>query len=269
MIRVRGLSFSFGEHPVLRDGAFHVARGEVLGILGPNGSGKSTLLALLRGTLRPDSGSVEIDGQPLRGMPRRQVARRIAVVPQSVVPTFPFPVREFVAMGRFPHRSPLGGGTARDESAVAFALDHTRTRDLSERPVTELSGGELQRVALARALAQEAPILLLDEVTSHLDIDHTLEVMELVLALNRDQGLTVVQVSHDAELAAASSDRLLLLSREGRIVSVGAPEAVLTTENLREVYRADLTVERNPHNGLPWIVPAVGFSAGRRGRDES
>jgi iron complex transport system ATP-binding protein len=262
MIRVRGLGFSYGDRPVLSDVELDVGNGEILGVLGPNGSGKSTLLGLLRGVLRPGKGTVQLMGESPWDMSRRNLARLLAVVPQTLVAEFAFTVEEIVAMGRYAQGPPAGV----DEEAVRVAMVRADVAHLRRRAVTEVSGGELQRVALARALAQETPLLLLDEVTSHLDVDHTLEVMELVLNLNRENGLTVVQVSHDADLAAATSHTLLLLSREGRPVAVGTPDEVLTRENLQAVYRADLVVENNPRTGTPRIVPLLGARVSRPAR---
>lgn len=262
MIRAEGLAFGYsGRPPVLQGLDLAVARGEVLGILGPNGCGKSTLLRLLRGALAPTRGRVLLFGREVHRQARRDVARRLAVVPQATAPTFPYRVEEVVALGRFARREGLGGlgagGAAADRVAVARAMRLTDTEHLVGRAVTELSGGELQRVVLARALAQEPECLLLDEATSHLDLDHRLGVAELLGRLNREEGLTVVQVSHDLDLAAETSHRLLLLSAEGRPVALGPPEAVLTTEHLRAVYRVEVRVDPNPYTGRPRVLPLL------------
>jgi iron complex transport system ATP-binding protein len=263
VIRIEGLDFAYRGTPVLQGLSLEVRTGEILGVLGPNGCGKSTLLRLLRGALSPSAGRVLLDGRPAHRQPRREVARLVAVVPQATAPTFPYPAREVVAMGRYARAENLSGGKSRtDRTAVERAMALTDTLHLSSRPVTELSGGELQRVILARALAQEPALLLLDEATSQLDLDHRLDVADLLLRLNREDGLTVVQVSHDLDLAAETSQRLLLLTAEGRVQALGSPEEVLTAENLRAVYHVDVRVEANPYTGRPRILPVVR----RRGR---
>lgn len=261
MIRAEALEFRYGGRIALRGIDLDVGRGEVVGVLGPNGCGKSTLLRLLRGALAPTRGRVLLFGREAHRQGRREVARRVAVVPQATAPTFPYRVEEVVALGRFARREGLGGlaagGSAADRAAVERALDLTETSHLRSRVVTELSGGELQRVVLARALAQEPECLLLDEATSHLDLDHRLGVAELLGRLNRDEGLTVVQVSHDLDLAAETSHRLLLLAADGSPAALGEPDEVLTAEHLRAVFRVDVRVDPNPYTGRPRVLPLL------------
>lgn len=257
MIRVEGLRFGFGAQEVLRGLAFEVRQGEVLGVLGPNGSGKSTLLKLLRGALVPGSGRVLLDGRPVHRYSRRALARWIAVVPQAMAVPFPFTVWETVAMGRFAYRRALSGPTRADRAAVERALAWTDALHLAGRAVTELSGGELQRVFLARALAQEAPVLLLDEVTSHLDIRHRLQVAELLARLNREEGRTVVHVTHDFDLAAEISHRLLLLGPLGEPEALGPPREVLRPERLHRAFGISVRVEPDPLTGGPRVFPVL------------
>lgn len=257
MIRVEGLAFAYNREPVLSGVDLEVKEGEILGVLGPNGCGKSTLLRLLRGLLTPTSGRVSWTGVPVREISRRDMARRVAVVPQSAPIPFPYRVRELTSMGRFARRRGLGGLTAEDRVAVDRALTVTDTLHLADRSVTSLSGGELQRVLTARALAQETPTLLLDEATSHLDLDHRLQMADLILRLNRQRGTTVIQVSHDLDLAAETSHRVLLLAAEGRPAALGPPEQVLTPETLRRVFRVDVKIEPNPYTGAPRILPVT------------
>ena len=257
MIRAEGLGFGYGRRPVFADLDLEVKRGEILGILGPNGCGKSTLLRLLRGVLRPDAGRIFWEGQPLVGIGRREMARLAAVVPQAAPAAFPFSVYEMVAMGRFAHSGTFTGLDADGRKTVERALAAADIVHLARRPATALSGGELQRVLLARALAQRAPVLLLDEATSHLDLDHRLAIGELLLRLNREEGVTVIQVSHDIDLAAETSHRLLLLSREGRPAALGTPGEVLTSANLAQVFRVEVKVEPNPYTGAPRVLPVA------------
>lgn len=255
MIRVENLTFGYSDRPVLHQVSLQIRRGEIFGILGPNGCGKSTLLKLLRGVLTPDHGHVLWDGRPAGRLTRKEMALRAAVVPQSLPLPFPFPVRDMVMMGRFAHRGGFAGPAADDSRAVERAMAVTDTLNLFDRPVTDLSGGELQRVLLARALAQQTPVLLLDEATSHLDLDHRLEITELLVRLNREQQLTVIQVSHDLDLAAETSDRILLLGADGRPATIGPPAEVMTAENLKDVFRVEVKVEANPYTGAPHIYP--------------
>jgi len=255
MITVENLTFAYTDRPVLREIDLEVRRGEIVGILGPNGCGKSTLLKLLRGMLAPDQGCVCWQGQEAGRFSRREMARRTAVVPQVFSLPFPYPVREMVMMGRFAHRNGLTGPTADDQRAVERAMAVTDTLLLFDRLITDLSGGELQRVLLARALAQQAPVLLLDEATSHLDLDHRMEISELLVRLNREERLTIIQVSHDLDLAAGMSDRILLLRADGRAATIGTPAEVMTPHNLREVFRVEVRVENNPYTGTPQVFP--------------
>lgn len=249
MIRVEGLQFAYGSRPILRGIDLDVVPGEILTVLGPNGCGKSTLLKLLRGVLKPAAGSVRWQQSELHRLARREVARRIAVVAQTAEIGFAYTVRELVAMGRYAGQPLFGALTPADRSLIDAVLQTTDVRHLADRPVTALSGGELQRVMLARALAQQAPMLLLDEATSHLDLIHRLSITELLLRLNREQATTIVQVSHDFELAAEMSDRLLLLDGDGRVAALGPPPDVLTPAHLHAVYGVEAAIDRNPYSG--------------------
>ena len=262
MIRAEGLSFDYGRRPVFAEFDLAVARGEILGILGPNGCGKSTLLRLLRGVLPPAAGRIFWHGRPLAGIGRREMARLAAVVSQASPAAFPFTVYEVVAMGRFAHGAGFGGLDGEGRKAVERALAAADIAHLARRPATALSGGELQRVLLARALAQETPVLLLDEATSHLDLEHRLAIGALLRRRNRETGVTVLQVSHDLDLAAETSHRLLLLSPEGRVVALGLPGEVLTSANLAQAFRVEVRVEPNPYTGAPRVLPLARPAAG-------
>ncbi len=258
MIQINNLHFAFNSTPIFNSLDLQIEGGEILSIIGPNGCGKSTLLRLLRGHLRPQAGEIHWDQTPLAQISSRRLARQVAVVPQTTHVDFPFTVREMVAMGRYPHRQGLFTlATSDDDKAIQEALALTDVVELAERQVTQLSGGELQRVLLARALAQNTPVLFLDEATSHLDIDHRLELAELLVRLNRDQHKTIIQVSHDLDLAAAISQRILMLSSHGEIVALGTPQQVMTAANLHQLFRVDLRVETNPYTGTPQITPLI------------
>jgi iron complex transport system ATP-binding protein len=263
MIGVENLHFAYGAESVLRGIDLEVRGGEVLSILGPNGCGKSTLLLLLRGLLTPARGRILWEGRDVTRLGRRAIARLAAVVPQSAPIPFPYPVREVVAMGRYAHESGFLRPSPRGRKAVERAMETTDTLHLAGRPVTDLSGGEFQRVLLARALAQETPVLLLDEATSHLDLDHRLKIAEMLVRLNREHNTTVVQVSHDLDLAAETSDRLLLLCENGAAAALGAPAEVLTPANLRQVFKVEAKVETNPYSGAPRVCPLGRFKVGQ------
>ncbi|WP_299039257.1 ABC transporter ATP-binding protein [uncultured Pseudokineococcus sp.] len=211
--------------------SLHPARGATVGLLGPNGSGKSSLLRLLAGAVRPDEGAVALDGVPLRSVPRRDVARAVAVVSQHADTEVDLCVRDVVRLGRHPHRGLLGGDPGRDDAAVDAALAHTGLTDRAERKWHTLSGGERQRAQIARALAQEPRELLLDEPTNHLDIHHQLELLQLVARLP----VTSVVALHDLNLAAMFCDQLVVLTA-GRVVAAGTPAEVLTAELVARVY---------------------------------
>jgi iron complex transport system ATP-binding protein len=205
--------------------------GSTVGLLGPNGSGKSSLLRLLTGTARPDAGTVTLDGAELGSLPRRDVARAVAVVSQHADTDTDIRVRDVVRLGRIPHRGFLGAAAAGDEAAVAAALEHTGLADKADRLWHTLSGGERQRVHIARALAQEPRELLLDEPTNHLDIRHQLELLTLVTRLS----VTSVIALHDLNLAAMFCDEVIVLEH-GRAVAGGTPHEVLTAELIARVY---------------------------------
>jgi iron complex transport system ATP-binding protein len=256
VLRAEGLAFRFGKAWVLDGVTLAVAPGEILGIVGPNASGKTTLLRVLSGVLRPQRGRVLMGGRDLRGLDRRQVARQVAVVPQESALTYPFTALEVVLMGRYPHLSPLGFEGPRDLAVARRSLERTGCGAQAGRSVNELSGGERQRVLIARALAQEPRVLLLDEPTAYLDLRHQLDFVELLLDLHRQEGMTVVWVSHDLNLASLACERLLLL-KSGRVHALGSPREVLTAEKIREVYGRRVLVDRNPQSSTPRITPLV------------
>lgn len=244
---------------VLHDVSFAVQPGEMLGIVGPNGSGKTSLLKLL-GKITPlQQGSIALFGQSLSDLRQETVARRVGFVPQDTDQAFPFSVAETVLMGRFPHHHrrlwDLGFGWDTPEDRV-IAQGAMKTMDvwhLAERSVTGLSGGERQRVVIARALAQNPDVILLDEPTSFLDLQHQIEICTVLHRLKSERQLTIVLVSHDLNLASQYCDRILLLD-QGRVFCLGAPNTVIQPEILRTVYRCQVLVDRHPTSGLPRVT---------------
>lgn len=254
VLKLENVSFRYAREWVLEDVSLQVGEGEFVGIIGPNGSGKTTLLRLMDGILKPEKGAVELNGRTLAEMGRRSVARTVAVVPQETPLTFPFSVREIVMMGRAPHLPVFGFESGRDFETAAKAMAMTETAQFAARTMGSLSGGERQRVLIARALAQQPRIMLLDEPTAFLDIRHQVEIFDLVRSLREKEGLTVVTVTHDINLASLYSDRIVLL-KAGRIFSEGRPEDVLTASNIEDVYRTRILVDSYPGSGLPRITP--------------
>ncbi len=252
------VDFSYGRaetaRPLFERLGFTVEEGEVLGILGPNGSGKTTLLKLLCGLLEPKRGEVRLHGRSLAVLTPRDRARELGLVPYEVTSDLPFTVLETVLMGRFPRQGPFGFDGPEDVRVAREALERVDALALERRLLFELSGGERQRVLVARALAQEPRVLLLDEPTSHLDVGHQVALYGLLRELNEKEGLTVVVVSHDLNLASTHCNRLVLLDG-GRVVRAGAPSGVLDKDVLEAVYRTTLEVGRHPSAGTPWIFP--------------
>ncbi|RKT55860.1 ABC transporter ATP-binding protein [Saccharothrix australiensis] len=234
-LRAEGVRVRFGGRTVLDGVDLAVRAGEWVSLLGQNGSGKTTLLRVLAGLLRPAEGGVRLDGVPMAGLPRRRIARRIALLPQATPYVQGLTVRQFVRQGRYAARGPLGMLGDTDDAPVRDALRDTGVAEWADTPVERLSGGQRQRVRLALALAQDAPVLLLDEPTTYLDIRHQFDVLDLVRALQRDRGLTVVSVLHDLSQAARYSDRVVAL-RDGVVHADGPPADVVDAALLRDVY---------------------------------
>lgn len=237
MISAADVIFGYDGTPVLAGVELHAHTGQVVGLIGPNGSGKTTLLRVLYSALTPESGTVLIDDEHLDTLPSRQLPRQMAVVAQEPPPEMPISVADMVLLGRAPHRSSLRAYTSNDHQIAAAALHRVGMRELADRNFAALSGGEKQRVLIARALAQQAPHVLLDEPTKHLDIHYQHSVLELV----RSVKVTTVVVLHDLNLAARYCDSLVLLDR-GRVAKAGPTAEVLTPSVLEPVYRVSVRV---------------------------
>ncbi len=247
------VSFSYHDVPVLRGISLALRPGDMVGLIGPNGSGKTTLLKVLSGLLTPQTGGGYWAGTNLQRLSRREIAQRIAVVPQEVQVPFSFSAREIVSMGRTPYMRPWIGETAADRAVIESVMAATATATLADRPFNELSGGEQQRVIIAMALAQEPRVLLLDEPTVHLDINHQVEILELLGQLNRAKGLTVLATMHDLNLAALYFDRLIMLS-QGQIVAEGRPEEVLQEQKIQDVFQANVQIHPHPTRQRPQVI---------------
>ena len=250
------LVLSYGATPIVDHVSLHIPEGKVSAFLGPNGSGKSTIFRALARLLRPRHGTVVIDGAAIGSMTTKQVARKLAILPQQPVTPESITVEDLVWYGRHPHRKPLVASGAADREAVEWAIRATQLEGLRSHPVDALSGGQRQRAWIALALAQDTSILLLDEPTTFLDLSHQLEVLELCAELNRDQGKTVVMVLHDVNLAAEYCDHLFVI-KNGQVFTQGSPGQVLTSDLIRAVYDVDTQVIPHPVSGRPLCIPSA------------
>ena len=253
-LAMEDVSVAYGERLALRQVSFEARGGEVVALAGPNGSGKSTLLRSALGLEQPQRGAVRLGGSALDQLDLRARARRAAWMPQEEPAGDNLPVIDYVRYGRFPYLAPWASETAGDLAAVDRALDRAGASELRERRVWELSGGERQRVRLARVFAQEAPLLLLDEPTAHLDIGHQLEVLERVRAIAREGRTAVVVALHDLNLAARFADRVVVLHR-GRVIANGLPAEVLSASLLRDVWGIASELRVDPRTQLPYLIP--------------
>lgn len=260
MLTVDRLSFNYDRRPrtasrqVLNDVSLAVAQGRIVGLLGPNGSGKTTLLRLIAGLLSPHAGSVRLDGRAVATFTRRELARRMAIVPQETHSTFDFTVLDMVLMGRYPHLGPFELEGAGDMAIARDALEATGTVLLQSRQFATLSGGEKQRVVIAGALAQASDMLLLDEPTAALDLGYQFEIASLLRRLNRDRATTMIVSTHDLNLVATLCDEIVLL-KEGRVVAQGPTRDTLTPENIRLLYHVDAEVRFHERAGHLTVVP--------------
>jgi len=246
---------------VIKGVSFKIYKQDILGIIGPNGSGKTTLLRLMTRLLNPQAGSLRLEGEDIRCMGLLEFCRKTACVGQDMSINFPFTVFEVVLIGRTPHLKRLQFETKKDLAIARDCLSMTDTSGLSGKYLDELSAGERQRVIIAKALAQEPVLLFLDEPTSHLDITHQIQILDLLKKLNRDNGLTIAMVLHDLNLASEYCNRLVLIN-EGSIFKEGAPEEVLTYQNIEAVYKTVVVVEKNPISNKPYVILVSGRKHG-------
>ena len=256
MLEVRSLSVAYAGRPVLQDVSFQLPAGQILGVIGPNGAGKTTLIRALSGVLPLAGGQVLVSARDLAALKPGERARQVAVVPQARNLPPAFTGWELVLLGRTAHLNWLGQTSRQDEERVQAALELARAGDLAGRRVGDLSGGEQQRLLLARALAQEAPLLLLDEPTTHLDLQYQIGLLDEIRQLVQQRGLTVVVALHDLNLVSRYADHVALLV-EGRLRAFGSPLEVLNPELLCQVYRLPLQVLQGSVSGRPVILPAV------------
>jgi iron complex transport system ATP-binding protein len=256
MLQVEQLTMAYGPRIAVDSVTFNLDRAEVVAIVGPNGAGKSSLLQSINGSLIPQTGKILLNGKPLTGYSRRAVSRNIAVVAQEADLRFPVTVLEFVLGGRYAWAGTTAWGweTENDLQVAKEVLDQTELTNLESRLMNELSGGERQRCLLARALATEASLLLLDEPTANLDLAHQASILALVRSRCDERQIAALVITHDINLAAQFSNRVLLM-KQGRQVALGKPKDVLTPHLLRQVFEVEVLVDSHPVTGVPRITP--------------
>jgi iron complex transport system ATP-binding protein len=248
------LALAYEDAVVATDLSIDVPDGQVSALIGPNGSGKSTLLRALARLLKPKGGQVILDGKDISAYSTKEVARRLAILPQVLVAPEAITVEELVAYGRYPQRRSIGGLRDEDKEAIEWALRVTATQELRHRPVDHLSGGQRQRAWIALVLAQETDLIVLDEPTTFLDIAYQLEVLELLKHLNEAEGKTIVMVLHDINMACEYSQQLFAL-RDGKMIAQGRPREVLKAELIKDVFGIDAYILEHPRSGAPICVP--------------
>jgi iron complex transport system ATP-binding protein len=254
MLEVTSLTVNYGDTPILKDVSLHVAPGEILAVIGPNGAGKTTLIRAISGIQSVRAGKIFVNGQDLSLVSPQNKARLIAVVPQAHHLPEDFTVRETVLLGRTPYLNWLGSAGEHDHAKAASVMELTQLTQFSDRRVGELSGGEQQLVLLARALAQDAPLLLLDEPTTYLDLQHQSTLLNLVRRLAVENRLAVLMVLHDLNLAGLYADRIVILVG-GSVYATGSPGEVITAQNLAEIYHIPVSVIAHPEYGTPLVLP--------------
>lgn len=252
-LRANAITLRYDERTISKNLSVCIPDGSFTVIVGPNACGKSTLLRALSRLLAPSSGKIILDGCNIAGLPAKETARRLGLLPQSSIAPEGITVADLVARGRYPHQSFLRQWSSRDEKVVSEAMDATRIKDLSGRLVDELSGGQRQRVWIAMVLAQETPILLLDEPTTFLDIAHQIELLDLLADLNR-RGRTVVAVLHDLNHACRYASHLIAM-KDGAIIAKGSPGEIVTQALVQEVFGLPSIIIADPVSGTPLIVP--------------
>lgn len=253
-LKVENLRFKYDEKIVLNNISFEVKKGEFLTIIGPNGSGKSTLLKVLNNTYTPLGGNIYINNNNIKNLKRKELARKMAMVFQDNNINYEFTAEDIVLMGRYPHKKRFEKDNKEDYNIVKESLEMTNTTYLKNKMITQLSGGERQRIVIAKALAQRAEIILLDEPTSNLDINHQIEILELLKTMNKENGTTIVLVMHDINLGIRYSDQIMIL-KNGKIVEKGKPEEIITKENIESTYDIKVAIEKSFHTDSLYITP--------------
>lgn len=262
-LSAQNLSAGYDGKTIVSDVNITIPQNKISVILGANGCGKSTLLKTFAKLLKPEQGSILLDGKSIFSMPSKQMAQTLGLLPQSPVVPEGIKVTDLVARGRFPYRKLLGGLQKEDFAAVEEALEMMGITELADRCVDELSGGQRQRVWIALALAQQTDILLLDEPTTYLDIAYQVEILDLLMELNKKRGTTILMVLHDINLSARYADHIFAMSK-GKLIAQGSPSEVISRELMKQIYGLDCQIIEDPVSGTPLIVPE-----GRHHRQEN
>lgn len=247
------ISIRYDRNTVVENLSLTIPDGNITTLIGPNGCGKSTILKALSRIMNTAGGAVYLDGKSIHKQSTRQIARRMAVLPQSPDSPEGLKVRELVSYGRYPHQSGIASLKKEDNQAIRWALRQTGLMELTERPIDTLSGGQRQRVWIAMALAQETDFLLLDEPTTYLDLAHQLEVLEVLQKLNEQENRTIIMVIHDLNHAARFSDYMVAI-RNGAIMKEGEPEKVMRSDVLKDVFHIDAEIVPDPRNNKPVCI---------------
>lgn len=253
-IEVENLKFGYGRDVVLDGISFNIEKGKFVSIMGPNGSGKSTLLKTLNQLHVPWKGKIIVDGNDINRLSKKELAKKMAMVPQNTNIDYEFTVGDIVLMGRHPHKGRFQKEDENDYEIINKVLKMTNTIHLRDKIITDISGGERQRVIIAKALAQKPDIILLDEPTSHLDINHQIEVLKLLKDMNKENGTTIILVIHDINLGARYSDQIIMLS-QGKVLGIGSPEQVITKKNVELAYSMNVAIERNKYTDSIYLTP--------------
>ncbi len=257
LLKVENLFGGYHRETVIKGISLEIQKGDFIGIIGPNGSGKTTLLRLMSRVLAPQKGNIYLEREDISAMSLKEFCQEVAFVAQDTAINFSFSVLEIALMGRIPHLKRLQLETKHDMDIVESALSMTDVLQLKEKKIDELSSGERQRVVIAKALAQEPVLLYLDEPTSHLDIGHQIQVLDLLKKLNRSSNLTIAMVLHDLNLASEYCNRIVLLN-EGKVFKEGSPREVLTYQNIEAVYKTVVVVNDNPVSSKPFVLLVPG-----------
>ncbi|MBE9204557.1 ABC transporter ATP-binding protein [Synechocystis salina LEGE 06099] len=253
-LTTRKLSLAYDNNLIIQGFDLAITQGEITTLVGPNGCGKSTLLRGMARLLKPQGGTVYLEGEAIAHLPTKELAKRLGILPQSPPAPEGLTVRELVAQGRYPHQNWLQQWSKQDELKVEEAIATTDLHQFANRPLDSLSGGQRQRAWIAMALAQDTEILLLDEPTTYLDLAHQIEVLDLLHWLNREAGRTIVMVLHDLNLACRYSHRLIAL-RDGKLLAQGRPQAIVTEELVHQVFGLNSRIIADPVTGTPLCVP--------------
>jgi len=258
ILNVLNLSAGYGNGDIITDISFSLEQGEFIAILGQNGSGKSTLIKALQGLLKNVRGTVEVGEKNALTLTAQHMAKQIAYVPQISNLSFEFSVLEIIHMGRYVHQGRLERTTSMDKDAIQDVMELTEIHHFRHKKIAHLSGGEQQRVFIARALAQDTPLLFLDEPSSHLDISYQVEIYRILKRLQEEKGKTILTTEHNINLVIPYSQRLMFL-KKGKIFAQGPPEKLITKSYIQDVFRTDVDIRKNTHSGLPEIsfIPAI------------